>query len=99
MTSTLDPGGACIQCTVPVIQTGNCQVTVPCGGDRNHALAQDDELIFSVPTNKLEDLMTGLKHFEARGRGYTRYAPDMKPEYPLSDLYIKIGRMVGLDVH
>ena len=98
VTSTLDPGGACIQCTVPVIQTGDCQVTIPCGGDRNHALAQDDELIFSVPTSKLEDLMAGLKHFEARGRGYTRYAPDIKPEYPLSDLYIKMGQMVGLDV-
>jgi len=32
--STLDPGGACFQATVPVMQTGECQVTVPCGGDR-----------------------------------------------------------------
>ena len=99
VTSTLDPGGACIQCTVPVIKTGNCQVTIPCGGDRNHALAQDDELIFSVPAGKLRDLMIGLEHFEARGRGYGRFAPDMKPEYPLSDLYVEMGRKVGLDVH
>ena len=99
VTSTLDPGGACIQCTVPAMLTGNCQVTIPCGGDRNHALAQDDELIFSLPAAKMEDLMAGLKHFETRGRGYSRYAPDIKPEYPLSDLYVEMGRMVGLDVH
>jgi len=99
VTSTLDPGGACIQCTVPVIQTGNCQVAIPCGGDRHHALAQDDELIFSLPTHKLEDLLAGLKHFETNGRGYTHYGPDMQSEYPLSDLYRKMGQMVGLDIN
>jgi hypothetical protein len=31
--SSLDPGGACLQATVPVMQTGEYQVTVPCGGD------------------------------------------------------------------
>ena len=95
---TLDPSGACFQATVPVMQTGECQVTVPCGGDRAHALAQDDEMIFSIPKNRLEDLMFGLRHFDEAGRGYTRFAPDMRPEYPLPDLYLKAGKMVGLEV-
>ena len=73
-------------------------MTVPCGGDRAHALAQDDEMIFSIPKSRLEDLMLGLRHFDEVGRGYTRYAPDMRPEYPLSDLYLKAGRMVGIEV-
>ena len=38
VTSSLDPSGACLMCTVPAIQTGECQVTVPCGGDRANAL-------------------------------------------------------------
>lgn len=96
---TLDPSGACFQSTVPVMQTGECQVTVPCGGDRAHALAQDDEMIFSFPRSKLEDLMLGLRYFDEAGRGYTRFAPDMRPEYPLSDLYLKAGRMVGIEVN
>jgi uncharacterized protein (DUF169 family) len=95
---TLDPSGACFQATVPVLQTGECQVTVPCGGDRAHALAQDDEMIFSIPRSRLEDLMLGLRHFDEIDRGYTRFAPDMRPEYPLSDLYLKAGKMVGLEV-
>jgi uncharacterized protein (DUF169 family) len=98
VTSKLDPSGACLQCTVPVIKTGECQVTVPCGGDRSHALAQDDEMIFSVPTSRLEDLMLGLRYFDELGRGYRRYAPDMRSEYPLPDLYVKMGRMVGIEV-
>jgi uncharacterized protein (DUF169 family) len=96
---TLDPSGACLQATVPVIQTGECQVTVPCGGDRTHALAQDDEMIFSVPRSGLEDLMVGLRHLDEVGRGYTWYAPEMRPEYPLPDLYLKSGRMVGIDLN
>jgi len=95
---TLDPSGACFQATVPVMKTGECQVTVPCGGDRAHALAQDDEMIFSIPKGRLEDLVLGLRHFDEVGRGYTRYAPDMRLEYPLSDLYLKAGRMVGIEV-
>lgn len=95
---TLDPSGACFQATVPVVLTGECQVTVPCGGDRAHALAQDDEMIFSLPKNRLEDLMLGLRHFDEVGRGYTRFAPDMRPEYPLSDLYLKAGQIVGIEV-
>jgi len=95
--STLDPAGACFQSTVPVLKSGECQVTVPCGGDRAHALAGDDEIIFSLPSRKLEDLMYGLRVMDEAGRGYIRFAPDMRPDYPLSDLYLKAGALVGLD--
>ncbi len=95
--STLDPGGACLQSTVPVLLKGECQVTVPCGGDRAHAMARDDEMIFSVPRHKLEDLMFGLRVLDEAGRGYTRFVPDMRPEYPLPDIYRKAGALVGLE--
>jgi uncharacterized protein (DUF169 family) len=98
VTSKLDPGGACVQSTVPVILTGECQVAVPCGGDRQHALAQDDEMIFSVPRSKLGDLILGLRYFDELGQGYRRYAPDMKPDYPLPDLYVEVGKMIGMDM-
>jgi len=99
VTSKLDPGGACVQCTVPVLQSGDCQVTVPCGGDRRRALAQDDELIFSLPTDRLEDLMIGLRHFDETGFGYNQFAPDMRPEYLLPKVYVKVGKMLGMEVH
>jgi uncharacterized protein (DUF169 family) len=99
VTSKLEPGGACVQCTVPVLQSGECQLTVPCGGDRKRALAQDDELIFSLPTDRLEDLILGLRHFDEIGFGYSQFAPDMRPEHPLPEIYVKVGRMLGMDVH
>ena len=99
VTSNLDPSGACFQCAVPVIQTGECQVTVPCGGDRKHALAQDDEMIFSLPGSRLEDLMLGLRHLDEVGFGYTQFVFNMRSEYPLMDNYVKVGKMLGMDVH
>ena len=99
VTSRLEPGGACVQSTIPVLRSGECHVAVPCGGDRKHALAQDDEMIFSLPIERLEDLMAGLRHFDEVGAGYTQFAPDMRPEYPLPEFYVKLGRMVGMDVH
>ncbi len=99
VTSRLDPSGACVHCTVPVLKSGDCQVTVPCGGDRKRALAQDDEMIFSLPKDRLEDLMTGLRHFDETGFGYNQFAPDMRPDYPLPELYVKMAKMVGLDMH
>ena len=99
VTSTLEPGGACVQSTVPVIQSGECKVTVPCSGDRRWAMAQDDEMIFSMPKGKLEDLMLGLRHFDETEtfRFPTKFAA--RPDYPLSETYVKIGKMIGLEMH
>jgi hypothetical protein len=74
-------------------------VTVPCAGDRRNALAQDDELIFSVPGHRMEDLMVGLKHFDEAGAGYSQLVPAMKNEHPLPGSYVKMARMIGMDVH
>ncbi|MFC1962119.1 DUF169 domain-containing protein [Chloroflexota bacterium] len=98
VTSKLEPGGACIQSIVPVLQSGECQVAIPCSGDRKYAMAQDDEMIFSLPTDKLEDLMVGLRHFDEIGTGYTNINPYIRPEYPLSERYLKLGRMIGMDL-
>jgi len=97
VTSTLEPGGACVQCTVPVILSGECQVTVPCMGDRRLALAQDDEMIFSVPKGRLEDLMIGIRHFDEAGVGFpVKFLT--RPDYPLSDKYKKVGNMIGMEM-
>jgi len=98
VTLTLEPGGACYQSTVPVMLTGDCQVTVPCLGDRRWALAGDDEMIFTVPTSRLDDLMLGVRFFDEAGLGFP-IKFGMRPEYTLPDDYVKVGRMLGMEVH
>ncbi len=99
VTSTLEAGGACVQATLPVLLSGECQVSVPCMGDRKSGLAGDDEMIFSLPLGRLENLMLGLRHIDEIGSGYAGIIPTMKPEYPLYPVYVKVGRMLGMDMH
>ena len=98
VSSVLNPGGACVHATVPALQTATCQVTIPCGGDSKRGLARDDDLIFSVPTNRLEDLMAGLRHLDETGFGYRQSFPDMCFEYAQPQNYVKVARMIGMDV-
>jgi uncharacterized protein (DUF169 family) len=96
VTSLLEPGGACIQGTIPVMLNGECNVAVPCLGDRRLAMALDDELIFSIPINKMDDLMLGLRHFQ-ESQSFP-IAFQMKPDYQLNEDYAKMGRSIGMDI-
>jgi uncharacterized protein (DUF169 family) len=84
---------ACVYAVVPTILKGTCQVAVPCRGDRGRAGAQDDEMIFSVPKEKIGDLALGLEQ-EGTGSIPTRFS--MKPEYELSPSYAKMARLMGM---
>jgi uncharacterized protein (DUF169 family) len=85
---------ACVYGVIPAIQSGQCQVAVPCRGDRYRAMAGDEEMIFTVPRGRLHDLILGLRHVQKNGsklpRGYS-----VQPEYPLLEAYDKIGKMMG----
>ena len=83
---------ACVYAVVPVIKSGQCQVTIPCRGDRYFALAAADEVIFVVPTRKLESLLTGLRHVQKYSSKYQQ--PHMRREPELPESYRKILRML-----
>ncbi|MFC1974454.1 DUF169 domain-containing protein [Chloroflexota bacterium] len=98
VTTTITGAAACVYPTVPVIKSKECQVAVPCRGDRKWALAQDDEMVFSLPKEKLEDLMLGLRHLDEAGPLFPLDF-GMRPERALSKGYVKMGRMLGMEVH
>lgn len=90
----LSAHAGCVYGIVPAILSGDCQVAVPCRGDRDAAMAGDEEMIFTVPKGKLEDMMTSLRHVEVTGsklpQGY-----GLKSEYPLHDAYKKCAQLMG----
>ena len=94
---SLSSHAACVYSVVPVIQTGECRVAIPCRGDHYNAIAGDEELIFTIPTEKLEDLMEGFRYLETTGSKLPRnYKMQREPEFP--EGYIKIAKMIGMDV-
>ncbi|HEX75045.1 MAG TPA: DUF169 domain-containing protein [Dehalococcoidia bacterium] len=92
---SLSSHAACVYSVVPVMQSGECRVAIPCRGDHYMAIAGDDELIFTVPKEKLEDLMVGLRYLETTGSKLPRnYQTRREPEFPES--YMKIAKMIGM---
>jgi uncharacterized protein (DUF169 family) len=83
---SLSSHAACVYSVVPLMQTGECRVAIPCRGDRYEAMAQHDELIFTIPKDKLEDLIEGLRFVETTGSKLPKnykmmHHPDLKESY------------------
>jgi len=97
ITCRLSGHAGCVYSIVPVMQNNQFQVTSPCIGDRKRALAQDTELIFSFPTEKIVNLAAGLEALEQDNAGMPVKFQQM-PEYELEESYAKIGRMIGLKI-
>lgn len=93
VTTRLGGHAACVYAVVPAMKKNECQVSVPCRGDRGYAGTQDDEMIFSAPKDKIGDLALGLER-EGTGTMPTRFS--MTPEYRLSVSYAKIARLMGM---
>jgi uncharacterized protein (DUF169 family) len=92
ITTALGGHSACVYAVVPSLLKGECQVSVPCRGDRGYAGAQDDEMIFTAPKDKIEELAFGL---EQRGTSSMPTRFTMSPEYKLSKGYAEAARQMG----
>ena len=94
---SLSAHAVCVYAVVPAIQSGECQVAIPCRGDRYRALAGDDEIIFTVPKGRLEDLVMGLRYVRETGSRLRKaYGMEHEPELP--EVYAKISKMLGMDI-
>lgn len=87
------PAGVCTDAIVPATVTGRCQFALPCTGDRKHEYTSADEVIFTVPFGRLEEIADGLKYFFEHGHDIVqpRYL-DFEP-IPLG-LYKKMRDMM-----
>lgn len=91
----LSSHAACVYGVVPSMQSGECGVAVPCRGDHYFAMAGNDEMIFTVPLAKLEDIIRGLRHVESSGSKLPRnFKMKPEPEHPAS--YMTIARKIGV---
>lgn len=79
-----------IECSAYLVapyRSGQMRVAIPGMGDRIFSMTQDDEMVFSFPTQFLEGLLLGLKE-AARQIGarypitvYQNFTPDFPPQY------------------
>jgi len=99
ITCQISSHAACVYAIVPPIQTGKCQIAIPCRGDHYQAMAGDNELIFAAPTDKLADILAGLRHCEEYDTFNLSLLPTnywMRREPELRESYMKIAKMIGM---
>ncbi len=86
----------CSEIIVQTMQTKECQVVVPCYGDRIFGLTSDYEMVFTIPKEKITEIIEGLEGTHKVG---TRYPiPQFyrfQPVFPES--YNKLGRDLGIE--
>ena len=102
VTSEFDPLRSCVFAIIPVIQNGHFRITLPDTGEQYRTMSGEDEIIFSVPKDKVKELILGLRHFEEMTQDnvhrYTHLDFDMRPDFPQPEHYIKMFKTWGIDV-
>jgi uncharacterized protein (DUF169 family) len=91
----LSSHAACVYGVVPVILSGQCQVAIPCRGDHYGAMAGDEEMIFTIPKRKLEDVMAGLRYVD-KNDSRLPHGYHLPKEFPQPDNYEEIARIMRL---
>lgn len=98
VTSQFDPIDSCVYSVVPAMLNGQYRITLPDPGEYERAMAGEDEIIFSVPKDKMEELISGLKHFDQVKLGYSHLSMQIRPDFPRPEFYRHLFRTWGLDV-
>lgn len=60
----------CADYTAGVMNSGKCQVILPCNGDRVFGLVQDFEMAFAIPYSQIDKIILGL---QGTHKGGVRY--------------------------
>jgi uncharacterized protein (DUF169 family) len=87
---------SCAYIVVPVLSNGQYMVALPDPGDYTRAMAGDDEIILSVPRDKMEELISELRQYEEMKQEYTYSTRMMMADFPQPELYKKLFRKWGL---
>jgi uncharacterized protein (DUF169 family) len=90
---------SCVYQIVPVMSSGHFMVTLPDPGDYQRALAAEDEIILSVPKDKIRELAVGIRQLEELENGEFSYAHAnmyMQHDYPHPPFYQALFKRWGL---
>lgn len=83
---------SCSETIVTTMKTDECQVILPCSGDRIFGQTQDHEMAFTIPWHKMEEIIRGL---EGTHRGGIRYPITQFMEYEakMPPKYLEVNRL------
>jgi uncharacterized protein (DUF169 family) len=87
----------CVYAIVPAIKNQSCNIAIPCRGDRQVGLAQDDEIFFSLVPGMLPDFIAGINFLEQNGWGIPM-RHFLKEEVEMRPKYMDMAELLGMEV-
>jgi uncharacterized protein (DUF169 family) len=93
----LDVIDSCAYSTVVPLLTGQFRVTFPDPGEYERGLADEDEVILSVPGQSLDGFITSLRNSHNFGFGYTLLNKEMEFDFKRPPFYNTLFEMWGCE--
>ena len=93
--SSFTPFDSCTYSVVPAILEGKYRVTIPDPGEYERGLTPEDDIILSVPAQRLEEFRRGVERQLKTGRRES-FVPTMKEEFPQPAIYRPLFETWGL---
>ena len=92
LTSSFGGRVDCAEIIVTTMRTGEPQVILPCSGDRIFGQTQDHEMAFSIPWDRMEEIVEGLRGTHQGGIRYpiTQF---MEYEAKMPARYMEVNRL------
>ena len=87
---------ACAYAIVPVILKGELTVILPDIGEYHRALSTEDEIILSVPKDKIAEIVEGVGMFQEGEFGYKDLNMYMQHDFPHPPMYETFFKRWGL---
>ncbi|MCQ2405654.1 MAG: DUF169 domain-containing protein [Oscillospiraceae bacterium] len=84
---TLDPVDSCVHSTIPVLNGQAYNITFPDPGEYERAMADEDEVMFTVRGDKLADLVDSMSKIAAFGFGYKGLQMTLPTDFPRPKFY------------
>ena len=82
-----------------ILTRGQPWVVLPDPGEYERGLGTEDEIMFSVPASRMENLIAGLKKGEKGYFAYRHHHPYVRPNFPRPDFYKQSFKSWGLDAN
>jgi uncharacterized protein (DUF169 family) len=88
---------SCSNSVVPVMLNSQYWINLPDPGEYVRALNIAGEMMFSVPKDRLEGLLTDLTRYEKNESGFARESVIMRPDFPQPELYKRVFESWGME--
>ncbi len=93
---TLDPVDSCVHSSIPVLNGKDFNITFPDPGEYERGLTDENEVMFTLRAERLEELVESLKMFDKIGMSFRRLHMEMSMNFPRPPFYEEMFKKWGL---